>query len=97
MAEGTHYLRERLLLLLAPPWLDEVGVLAEAPPSDEMRPSRPNFASLLSGSFRFSNHRRSGGERVHANESKIFFFFFRIRFNMAFLINNKKEKEKCVT
>ena len=63
MAEGTHYLRERLLLLLAPPWLDEVGVLAEAPPSDDMRPSSPNLASLLSGSFRFSTQ--------HKNTSKI--------------------------
>ncbi len=54
-AEDTHYLLERLELLLAPPWLDDVGVLAEAPPSDEIRPSRPNFPSLLSGaSFRFS-------------------------------------------
>ena len=30
-------------------------MLAEAPPSDEIRPSRPNLPSLLSGaSFRFS-------------------------------------------
>lgn len=56
MAEDTHYLRERLLLPLAPPpWLDEVGVLAEAPPRDDPRPSRPILMSLLSGaSFRFS-------------------------------------------
>ena len=54
-AEDTHYLLDRLELLLAPPWLDDVGVLAEAPPSDEIRPSRPNLPSLLSGaSFRFS-------------------------------------------
>lgn len=76
MAEGTHYLRERLLLLLAPPWLDEVGVLAEAPPSDEMRPSRPNFASLLSGSFRFSNHRRSGGKGYMQMNRRFYYFFF---------------------
>lgn len=55
MAEDTHYLRERLLPLLAPPWLEEVGVFAEVPPSDDPRPSRPNLPSLLSGaSFRFS-------------------------------------------
>jgi hypothetical protein len=52
-AEDTHYLaRDRLLL----PWLEEVGVLAEAeaPPSEDPRPS-DIFPSLLSGaSFRFS-------------------------------------------
>jgi hypothetical protein len=52
-AEDTHYLaRDRLLL----PWLEEVGVLAEAeaPPNEDPRPS-DIFPSLLSGaSFRFS-------------------------------------------